>query len=149
MKPPKRSLLAAIILDTLLIAGSLFVMGHRFYSLGKQQAVFPPVEVPAKPALVPTAQGPEKAPPPDRVSKRKILFQFRNSKPKTVEVAGDFNDWAPILMSKDPASNWTASLEIAPGEYTYNFLVDGVPIRDPNNPKTKDGRSLLVVKPIP
>jgi len=84
-------------------------------------------------------------------STRRIGFTFFNSKCKKVEVIGDFNNWAPAPMQKINAKQWALTVPLEPGEYAYNFVVDGRPIRDPNNPKVCDiGRgfknSLLKVK---
>jgi hypothetical protein len=54
-------------------------------------------------------------------------------------------------MQKINAKQWALTVPLEPGEYAYNFVVDGRPIRDPNNPKVCDiGRgfknSLLKVK---
>jgi 1,4-alpha-glucan branching enzyme len=66
---------------------------------------------------------------------------------------GDFNDWIPQIMAKDASGMWTIALKIVPGGYAYNFIIDGRPVRDFNNPRTKDtGRgfvsSFLEVKPF-
>jgi hypothetical protein len=82
---------------------------------------------------------------------RKVLFRYRDSVPKSVEIAGEFNQWSPQPMKKGKAHRWSAALQIEPGEYAYNFIVDGKMIRDPSNRKIKKaGRkipsSLLIVK---
>ena len=70
------------------------------------------------------------------------------SRPSRVEITGSFNNWTPSPFVKEDNHVWEITLTLVPGEYTYNFLVDGKPIRDPNNPRTApEGRSLLVVKP--
>lgn len=84
---------------------------------------------------------------------RNILFKHRaSSSVKKVSIVGDFNDWTPEPMNKDPTGVWTIVLRIPPGYYAYNFIVDGRPQRDLNNPRTIDtGRgfisSYLEVKP--
>ncbi len=109
-------------------------------------------EVPEEPAK---AAPPQPAAKPNTGSKevRRIGFTFFNSKSKRVEVIGDFNNWTPTPMQKINAKQWTLAVPIAPGEYAYNFIVDGRPITDPNNNKVCDvGRgftnSLLRVKPL-
>ncbi|MDI6757076.1 MAG: hypothetical protein QME32_03530 [Endomicrobiia bacterium] len=84
---------------------------------------------------------------------RNILFAFKSSSAKKVSIVGDFNDWIPQNMEKDAKGMWTISLKIPTGEYAYNFIIDGRPARDFNNPKTKDtGRgfvsSFLEVRPF-
>lgn len=81
---------------------------------------------------------------------RKILFKYHDSVPKEVSIAGDFTDWSPQLMRKDKNNNWSITLNLKPGQYAYNFIVDGKMIRDPANRKTKKAgqkipSSLLVV----
>ena len=84
---------------------------------------------------------------------RRIGFTYFNSKCRKVDVIGDFNGWIPAPMEKINAKQWAIAAPIAPGEYAYNFVVDGRPIIDPNNPKTCNvGRgftnSLLRVKSL-
>jgi plastocyanin len=78
---------------------------------------------------------------------RKILFTLRDSRPSRVEITGSFNNWTPAPFVKGENHVWEITLTLIPGEYAYNFLVDGKAIRDPNNPRTApEGRSLRVVK---
>ncbi|MBD3271588.1 MAG: hypothetical protein GF384_03505, partial [Elusimicrobia bacterium] len=87
-------------------------------------------------------------------TKRKIRFQYRNSRPMSVSVLGEFSDWEPIPMEKGANHTWTAVVEIEPGEYLYCFDVDGNLIPDPYNSNLRilsgnEKRSLLKVKPLP
>jgi hypothetical protein len=82
---------------------------------------------------------------------RNIGFSYRSSKARKIDVIGDFNGWIPNPMARGNDFKWSVSILIAPGEYAYNFVVDGKPIRDPYNMKSCDvGRgfpnSLLKVK---
>lgn len=84
---------------------------------------------------------------------RNIRFTYRHSAAKRVEIIGEFNGWIPKLLTKGEKHTWKIDLSIEPGEYAYNFVVDGRPIRDPNNPNiTNVGRgfenSKLIVKPV-
>lgn len=84
---------------------------------------------------------------------RNILFAFKSSSAKKVSIVGDFNDWIPQNMEKDARGMWAIALKIPTGEYAYNFIIDGRPTKDFNNPKTKDtGRgfvsSFLEVRPF-
>lgn len=86
-----------------------------------------------------------------KATHKNILFQYRDSIPKTVSVVGDFNDWDPEPMTKSKTHAWTLSLQLEPGEYAYNFVVDGRLIRDPSNRKSKSAgqriaSSLITVK---
>lgn len=79
---------------------------------------------------------------------RNLLFRYRNSRIKEIAIAGDFNQWQPQAMVKKENHTWEITLCLRPGNYSYVFLVDGKPIKDPNNLHSDaEGRSLLVVKP--
>ena len=71
---------------------------------------------------------------------------------RIVAVAGSFNEWnqSQVLCAKESAE-WVCRLELAPGKYTYKFIIDGDWILDPDNPTTEDDErgftnSVLVVK---
>lgn len=75
---------------------------------------------------------------------RNILFKYRNPSAKKVSIVGDFNDWVPQDMEKDPRGLWSVTLKIPPGYYAYNFIVDGRPQKDVNNPRITDtGRGFV------
>jgi hypothetical protein len=110
-------------------------------------------EVPEEPAKA--VPSPQTAAKQAAIGKaiRRIGFTFFNSKSKRVEVIGDFNNWTPAPMQKINAKQWSLAVPIVPGDYAYNFVVDGRPITDPNNPKICNvGRgftnSLLRVKSL-
>ena len=70
-----------------------------------------------------------------------------------VAIYGSFNGWIQTknYCGKD-TDGWVCRLDLAPGKYTYRFLVDGVGLTDPTNPATEDdgnGRldSVIVIKP--
>jgi len=86
-------------------------------------------------------------------SKRNILFQYRDSRPSTVFIVGDFNKWTPQKMEKGDNHIWKIILQLEPGEYKYQFVIDGKWIKDPYNSRFKpDGyggeNSLLIVSPL-
>ena len=71
---------------------------------------------------------------------------------RVVAVAGSFNDWnqSQLLCGKE-SDGWVCRIDLAPGKYTYKFIIDGDWILDPANPDTEDDErgftnSLLVVK---
>ena len=46
--------------------------------------------------------------------------------PGSVEIAGEFNGWAPAAMTDNGDGSWSISLgELAPGSYAHKFLEDG------------------------
>lgn len=71
---------------------------------------------------------------------------------RIVAVAGSFNDWnqSQVLCGKE-ADEWVCRIDLAPGKYTYKFIIDGDWILDPANPDTEDDdrgftNSVLIVK---
>jgi hypothetical protein len=74
---------------------------------------------------------------------------------RVVAVAGSFNDWnqSKVFCGKE-GDEWICRLDLAPGKYTYKFIIDGDWILDPANPETEDDErgftnSVLVVKSVP
>jgi enterochelin esterase family protein len=72
---------------------------------------------------------------------------------QVVAIYGSFNNW---IQTKNycarEGDGWVCRLDLAPGKYTYKFLVDGVGLNDPTNSATEDdgsGRadSVIVIKP--
>ena len=46
--------------------------------------------------------------------------------PGSVEIAGEFNGWAPAAMTDNGDGSWSIALgELAPGSYAHKFLEDG------------------------
>lgn len=82
---------------------------------------------------------------------RNILFQYRNSKAVKVFLVGDFNNWKKITADQFKKNyknnNWELIKKIKPGKYLYKYCVDNKLIKDPNNFKSENGNSLLMVKP--
>ena len=58
-----------------------------------------------------------------KITKFSCLAEHANS----VCLAGTFNDWSAqsTPMSKSDPGEWSAALELPPGEYEYKFVVDG------------------------
>ena len=84
---------------------------------------------------------------------RNIRFTYRNSKVKKVQIIGDFNEWIPQELERGENFTWKIDLSLEPGDYAYNYMVDGRPVRDPNNQKVTDaGRgfpnSFITIKPM-
>ena len=94
--------------------------------------------------------GRAKRPPP--ALKGNTTFRLKGyADASTVTVFGSFNDWnrEQYLCARD-GDSWLCRLDLAPGGYTYGFVVDGEPMADPANPETEDVRgrraSVIVVK---
>ncbi|MEK6283655.1 MAG: DUF3471 domain-containing protein [Acidobacteriota bacterium] len=71
---------------------------------------------------------------------------------RVVALAGTFNDWnqSQLLFARE-GDDWVSRIDLAPGKYTYKFIVDGDWILDPGNPNTEDDErgltnSVVVVK---
>lgn len=69
------------------------------------------------------------------------MFRFdgqRAPDARTVVLVGSFNRWDTSVdhLTLQPDHWWTISLTLGLGEYSYLFLVDGVPWNDPED----DGR---------
>jgi enterochelin esterase family protein len=71
---------------------------------------------------------------------------------EAVAIYGSFNNW---IQTKNycarESDGWICRIDLAPGKYTYKFLVDGVGLNDPTNSATEDdgsGRvdSVIVIK---
>lgn len=107
-------------------------------------------EVPAVPEVVVTTVSVSAAPLPvsNEEMKTRRTFIYHNPKAGSVQLVGDFNQWAPQSFSKKGSGRWDVSVLLSPGDYSYNFIVDGKVIRDRNQPRTDaKGRSLLTVAP--
>jgi hypothetical protein len=72
---------------------------------------------------------------------------------EAVAIYGSFNNW---IQTKNycarEGDGWVCRIDLAPGKYSYRFLVDGVGLLDPTNPATEDDGqghidSVIVIKP--
>ena len=76
---------------------------------------------------------------PDVHPDRTVTFNL--NAPKASDVAF-YGDWMPVgtkqAMTRNAAGNWTITVgPIEPSIYIYNFIVDGITIADPINPRMK------------
>ena len=67
---------------------------------------------------------------------RYINLTYEDAPGRTVMVAGSFNDWQPEkkMLDKKNEGIYRCQLRLAPGEYQYKFVVDGVWCLDSANP---------------
>ena len=68
------------------------------------------------------------------ISKKQLTFTCNvNSEAQAVYLVGDFNDWKPTVgkMNKGKNGAFQLKMKLAPGEYQYKFIVDGVWFNDP------------------
>ena len=58
---------------------------------------------------------------------KKETFHFTATDATSVLLVGDFTSWQAraIPMRKGPDGVWTAAVELAPGNHSYRFIVDG------------------------
>jgi enterochelin esterase family protein len=103
--------------------------------------------------LAPTA--PAQTPPPPLISPevhadKSVTFRFRAPNDKEVAVSLEGNP-KPFPMQKDDQGVWSVTTEpLAPDDYGYTIIADGVAMFDPSNHSTKPnflGRSSVVHVP--
>jgi len=69
-----------------------------------------------------------------------VVFVTLYPRAKTVQVAGDFNDWQPSktpLKKVGESGVWQQSVKLTPGKYRYRLVVDGQWQQDPYNEMTE------------
>jgi hypothetical protein len=96
----------------------------------------------------------KKMPPPMPSVSGNTIFKLAGyTEAEAVAIYGSFNNWIQTknYCTKE-VDGWICRLDLAPGKYTYRFLVDGVGLLDPNNPATEDDGqghtdSVIVIKP--
>ena len=91
-----------------------------------------------------------------------VLFSYPSHSAKTVQVAGDWNNWGAGdaeqgevlvgLMEKDKKGVWNLAQQLPPGRYRYYFLLNETQrILDPANPRVTDdpwgGKASLLIVP--
>jgi hypothetical protein len=89
-------------------------------------------------------------PPPSL--KGNTTFRLKDYPDASVVVlAGSFNDWnqSQLVFGRE-GNEWVCRIDLAPGRYTYKFIVDGNWMMDPANPETEEAdygekNSVLVV----
>jgi chromosome partitioning protein len=77
-----------------------------------------------------------------RVADGRVEFVYKNVRAKSVQIAGEFNDWNPedcSLYREDGEAQWRRDFMLDPGTYEYRFVVDGKWEADPNNPFRVEG----------
>ena len=65
---------------------------------------------------------------------KKGTVQFAVKAPaKKAQLVGSFNGWQPLNMIRQKTGSFTVSLNLAPGNYEYKFLIDGEWVADPDH----------------
>ena len=63
-----------------------------------------------------------------------VLFTIEAPEAAHVQLAGDFNGWAPDRSEMEPVGRvWKKMLKLAPGRYRYRYVIDGQWRSDPRN----------------
>ena len=64
---------------------------------------------------------------PQKVGRKKVTLGIHAPDAREVLVTGDFTAWDKegVRLAKRSNGEWTATMELAPGEYQYRLLVDG------------------------
>src|ERR1043166_9058441 len=96
----------------------------------------------------------KKMPPPVPSLTGNTTFKLTgHTDAEAVAIYGSFNNWIQTknYCAKE-VDGWVCRIDLAPGKYTYRFLVDGVGLLDPANSATETDSnghvdSVIVVKP--
>lgn len=62
------------------------------------------------------------------------VFRYQVKQPKTVAIAGSFNGWEKMPMTRQKDGTWAWQARLKEGSYSYGFYVDGVWRLDLMNP---------------
>jgi 1,4-alpha-glucan branching enzyme len=65
---------------------------------------------------------------PRKPALKRIVFTLKADTAREVVLTGDFTGWATdkLRLARGADGEWRTSLELAPGEYQYKLIVDGV-----------------------
>jgi enterochelin esterase-like enzyme len=96
----------------------------------------------------------KKMPPPVPSLTGNTTFKLTgHTDAEAVAIYGSFNNWIQTknYCAKE-VDGWLCRIDLAPGKYTYRFLVDGAGLVDPNNSATEDDGtghtdSVIIIKP--
>jgi hypothetical protein len=122
-----------------------FTAGH-FATVGVRLAV---LQAPLRRASSASADGLRT----ERVGQGRVRVRVRVGDARNVAIAGEWNDWKPAPMRRDPDGRWSATLALRPGVYHCALLVDGARwMPPPGSPKADDefgGQVGLLIVPEP
>jgi chromosome partitioning protein len=80
--------------------------------------------------------------PVESASEKGVVFAYKNTGAREVQLAGDFNDWVPdrgVETRQAPDGTWEKIVRLGPGVYQYRYFVDGEWQPDPSNPRRVEG----------
>ncbi|MBQ7722618.1 MAG: isoamylase early set domain-containing protein [Kiritimatiellae bacterium] len=75
------------------------------------------------------------APAAKKAAKQRVTFTLAADAGSEVFLAGDFNNWDPTakrMVDKDGTGAYSTVVTLAPGEYEYKFVINGIWCVDPN-----------------
>ena len=52
---------------------------------------------------------------------------------ENVFLAGSFNNWIPVRMTKQKSGQYVLIMKLSEGSYEYRFIIDGVWRHDPDH----------------
>ena len=64
-------------------------------------------------------------------SLRPVNFYCAAPHAQTVQLVGDFNNWAPLPLEYRADGWWYVQILLCHGHHQYRFLMDGKPMLDP------------------
>ena len=72
------------------------------------------------------------------LEEQEVELTFYAPEARSVEIAGNFNDWRPVAspMTHIGTGEWSIQLKLKSGRYEYRFVVDGVWSDDPKATET-------------
>jgi hypothetical protein len=91
--------------------------GVRIFAARRAAAVRTGAEPAARPALQPLVaehRGPDT-----------VVVRFKMPGARMVAIAGNWNGWTPAQLESVAPDIWEAALQLAPGTYYFNLVVDG------------------------
>lgn len=74
---------------------------------------------------------------PTHTDPRPVCFTLPYLPAREVFLAGSFNGWDPrSIRLEESEPGWAVEFALSPGSHEYRFVVDGIWVADPNNPRT-------------
>ena len=118
---------------------AVMVLGTR--AAGDGTTPVPGATAPAGPVATTTAGPIVQSVSDAGAAARLVTFVLVAPEARNVSVAGDFNDWATnrLPLQRGDDGIWSATVPLAPGRYSYSFVVDGDRwVADPAMPAAPD-----------
>jgi hypothetical protein len=89
-------------------------------------------------------------------AERGFVYALEAPEHKSVQIAGDFNDWVPEALDFGKTQGqevWHKEIPLKPGAYAYKYIIDGRWTPDPTNKECVDDRcggknSIINIKPM-